>query len=134
MRALVTEEDIKLIKSAIMLPLVLRAFERDKQLILSLAKTPLPYEELFDTAIKKVIKVHSEVKRAMFKSGVKIYEQHKTAYSIQAKYLFRGYHGEMELMDEFVRAECSKRMMAYLGLDTSKFVDPTLPGAEPVTQ
>lgn len=122
MGALVTEEDIKLIKSAIMLPLVLRAFERDKRLIEATVKTPLPYSELLDLAIQKLLKVHAEVKRTMFKCGIK------------AKYLFRGYHGEMVLLNDFIRTECSKRMMAYLGLDTSKYVDPTLPGAEPVTE
>lgn len=133
MKALVTEQDLKLIKSAIMLPMVLKAFERDKQLIEATIKTPLPYSELLDLAIQKVIKVHSEVKRAMVKSGVKIYVLSKDEYGVTARYLFRGYHGEMTLLNEFIKAQCSIRMMAYLGMDTSKYSDPTLSDAEPIT-
>ena len=109
-----------------MLPMVLKAFERDKQLIEATIKTPLPYSELLDLAIQKVIRVHSEVKRAMLKNGIKVYDQYKDEYGITTKYLFRGYHGEMKLLNEFIKAECSIRMMVYLGMDTSKYVDKTV--------
>lgn len=119
MLALVTEEELQLVKSYIMLPMILSAFERDIKKIEAVLKPPWPYVENITFAMDKASKVLSEVRRSMYKCGLKVYEQQKDEHGIQAKYIFRGYHGELVLLNDFLRAECMKRMKAYLGVDST---------------
>ncbi|WP_156826041.1 hypothetical protein [Paenibacillus terrigena] len=46
----------------------------------------------------------------------------RTAIGIEAKYQFRGYHGNFSMLWSLVQADVSVRMCAYMGLDISEFV------------
>ena len=84
-------------------------------------------------AMNRATKVLTEVKRAMWKSGLKILETERVAVGVTAKYIFRGYHEEMILLNDFLRAQCMIRMSAYMGLDTSKYCGTTTPDSKPIT-
>jgi len=128
MSALVTEEEIQLVKSYIMLPMILSAFERDIKKIEETMKTPDPYTEAIKLAMDKATKVLTEVRRSMFKTGLKVFETVKNDNGVKAKYMFRGYTGEMVLLNDFLKAECMMRMKTYMGVDTSRYTDCSVTG------
>ncbi|MNT42279.1 hypothetical protein D3C72_1786960 [compost metagenome] len=78
-------------------------------------------------AADRVTKDLAEVRRQFRQRGIKVYETENDGKSVTARYLCRGYTGEASYLWAILAAEASVVMRKYLGLDTSKFVDPTIP-------
>lgn len=122
-----TREDTYNIKLYLLLPMVLTAFERDKQLAQKTFKTPDPYVRAIEEAMLRIDKDLKEVRQYMRKNGIKVYEQRKTDKELESKYMRRGYHSDMDLMWGLVRHDCRILMEKYLGLDVSKYKNPAVP-------
>ncbi|WP_433943590.1 hypothetical protein [Paenibacillus sp. SN-8-1] len=122
-----TNEEGALIKDYVMLPLIISAFQRDSKIIGGAVKTPDVYTDWLTVASDRVTKDLAEVRRQFRQRGIKVYETENDGKSVTARYLCRGYTGEASYLWSFLAAEASVVMRRYLGLDTSKFVDPTIP-------
>ncbi|MNK90326.1 hypothetical protein D3C87_1103740 [compost metagenome] len=112
-----TPDDASCVKLYVMLPLLLTAFERDKKVAVAAFKTPGPYVDLIDEAIKRVEADLKEVRIKMRQLGLKVYEEQLTSKGIEAKYLCRGYQHQFGMLTSFLAAESAVLMEKYLGID-----------------
>jgi len=121
--------DVILVKRYILLPLILSAYERDQRIIKEsgLFKTPDIYTEVLEIGLKAVTEELRDIRKAFTKRGIKVYEEEKSKEGIRAEYLCRGYHQHIFLSWSLIKAECVVMMRKYLGLDISRFKDPTTP-------
>ncbi|MBJ9993254.1 MULTISPECIES: hypothetical protein [Paenibacillus] len=107
-RGPITAEDTALVKRYLIVPMILDAFERDKQIIESgLFKSPTLYTDLIDKAMDQATKELTYVRRAFKEHGIKVYDERKTRKGVEAKYLCRGYHKEMSMLWTFISAEAT---------------------------
>lgn len=129
MRFDITTTDQILVKRYILLPLIMTAYERDLHIIKDsgLFKSPDIYAEILEDGLKAVTEDLSSVRHAFTKRGIKVYEESRLKDGIRAKFLCRGYHGNMFLSWSLIGAEGSVLMRKYLGLDISRFEMVTTP-------
>lgn len=122
---LISPDDYVLIKPYILLPLILSAFERDKNSIVESGaiKTPYPYVLTIDEAMKRARADLYEIKREFRKRGIKVFEMERNEYGIEAQYLCRGYRGTYEMLDDFLAAQASMMMHGYLSGKEVKMTD-----------
>ncbi|MEK5024593.1 hypothetical protein [Paenibacillus sp. FSL M7-1046] len=113
--------DNTLVKSYILLPLILSAFERDSAIMSTQLRTPAPYMEVLRTAANAATADLRDVRAEMRKRGVKVYEQQRLQVGIEAKFICRGYHERMLLLDDVIAAQAAIHMRKYLGLDISGY-------------
>lgn len=111
-------QDNTLIKSYILLPLILTAFERDASVMSSELRTPAPYLEVIQSAVHAASADLLEVRAGMRARGLKVYEQQRLEAGVEAKYICRGYHERMLLLDDVISAEATLHMRRYLRLDS----------------
>jgi len=123
----ITNEDRRIVKRYIILPMIITAFERDSRYIQEQLKTPGPYVDVIKGASERAHKDLMEVKKYFWLRGIKVYDEQNTRVGRKAKFMCRGYTSFMELRWEYISAEASVMMRKYLGLDISSFYDPTLP-------
>ncbi|MCM3175923.1 hypothetical protein [Paenibacillus sp. MER 99-2] len=114
----ITDEDRALVKSHIILPRVLTAFERDAALINTTLKTPAPYTDLITEAQRKITADIYEIRKAFRTRGIKVYEELSDIDGVTARYKCRGYESEMRLRWSMMGADASLVMRKYLGLNT----------------
>ncbi len=122
-----TNEDMSYVKLYLLLPLVLSAFERDKELAGYTFRTPEPYVRMIDTAQRKVEADLKEVRKKFRELGIKVYEENLTFTGLDAKYLCRGYHYDFRMLSSLIAAESQVLMEKYLGLDIFKYVKTDIP-------
>ncbi|MFL1672220.1 hypothetical protein [Paenibacillus dendritiformis] len=60
--------------------------------------------------------VLSEIRREFRKRGIKVYEVARDGNGYRAKYVCRGYEGEIRMLLALVQTEVTERMRAYLGV------------------
>lgn len=113
----VSDEDRALVRSALILPLVVAAFERDMRVILAHVKSPDPYEALITDAIGRAQEELRQVRAAMRKRGVKIYESTRSSGRYLARYLCRGFNGDLALLEAQVTQEAVTHMRRYLNAE-----------------
>lgn len=111
--------DNTLVKSYILLPLILSAFERDAAIMSAHLRTPAPYMDVLTTAANAATADLRDVRAEMRTRGIKVYEQNRLEVGIEARFLCRGYHERMLLLDDVIAAQASIHMRKYLGLDIS---------------
>ncbi|MBB3127076.1 hypothetical protein FHS19_001730 [Paenibacillus rhizosphaerae] len=129
-RGPITAEDTALVKRYLIVPMILDAFERDKQIIESgLLKSPTLYTDLIDKAMEQATKELTYVRRAFKEHGIKVYDERKTRKGVEAKYLCRGYHKEMSMLWTFISAEATVLRRLFLGLNIETIVDRNIPEA-----
>lgn len=114
-------EDSQLVKSYVLLPLILSALERDAKLISVHLRTPDPYLDVLSSASALATKDLAEVRKSMRRRGVKVYEQQRLPNGIEARFLCRGYHEQMLLLNDLIVAQGLILMRKYLGLDISAY-------------
>jgi hypothetical protein len=110
-----------LVKSYILLPLILTAFERDAAIMSKELRTPAPYMEVLHTAANAATADLRDVRAEMRTRGIKVYEQQRLEVGIEAQFICRGYHERMLLLDDVIAAQATIHMRKYLGLDISAF-------------
>lgn len=113
--------DNMLVKSYLLLPMILSAFERDSAILSTHLRTPAPYLEVLGTAAAVATTDLRDVRAEMRRRGIKVYEQKRLNTGIEAKYICRGYHERMLLLNDIVAAQAAIHMRRYLGLDISSF-------------
>ncbi|MFE0394769.1 hypothetical protein ACFW4G_03715 [Paenibacillus lactis] len=123
----ITNEDRRIVKRYIILPMIITAFERDSRYIQEQLKTPGPYVDVIKGAIDLAHKDLMEVKKHFWLKGIKVYDEQTTRIGRRAKFMCRGYTSQIELRWEYISAEASVMMRKYLGLDISRFADTSLP-------
>lgn len=114
-------EDHMLVKSCVILPLILSAFERDAKLIATHLRTPAPYLDMLQAAARLATCDLRDVRSEMRRRGVKIYEQRRRPDGIEAKYVCHGFHETMLLLNDTIAAQAAIHMRKYLGLDISAY-------------
>ncbi|MFW5434377.1 hypothetical protein [Paenibacillus apiarius] len=112
-------EELELIKSYVLLPMILSVFERDSNVIKESVKTPGPYTEMITRAMDCTTKVLSEVRREFRKRGIKVYEVTRDDTGVRAEFVCRGYTGNFRMLWALITAEVGVRMRAYMGLSMS---------------
>jgi hypothetical protein len=111
-------QDSTLVKSYILLPLIVSAFERDATIMSIELRTPAPYLEVLRAAADAATADLQEVRSQMRVRGVKVYEQQRLKAGVEARFICRGYHEVMLLLDDVIAAQADIRMRRYLGLGT----------------
>lgn len=114
--SMATPDEIGLIKSYVILPMVLTIFERDKSAIEYAVRNPGPYTEAITQAMDRATVVLSEIRREFRKRGIKVYDVARDGNGYCAKYVCRGYEGEIRMLLALVQTEVNERMRAYLGV------------------
>ncbi|KLU55486.1 hypothetical protein EL84_25940 [Paenibacillus sp. VT-400] len=113
----ITSEDHTLLKSHIILPRVLTAFERDIALINATLKTPGPYVDVIAEAQRKLTADLYEVRKGFRTRGIKVYEEVTDSDGVTARYKCRGYESQMRIRWAFMSAEAGVLMRKYLGVN-----------------
>lgn len=122
----INDEDRALIKSHIILPRVLSAFERDAALINKTLKTPGPYADLIAEAQRKITADIYEVRKGFRQRGIKVYEEVADGDGVTARYKCRGYEAEMRIRWTMILApQAAVIMRRYLQVITE--THPTTP-------
>ncbi|WP_427050355.1 hypothetical protein [Paenibacillus sp. TC-CSREp1] len=123
----ITDADRALIKSHIILPRILSAFERDAALINATLKTPGPYADLIAEAQRKLTADIYEIRKQFRTRGIKVYEEVTDNDGVTARYKCRGYEAEMRLRWTMMAPQAPVIMRRYLGVPVKDYVDPSIP-------
>ncbi|WP_434750276.1 hypothetical protein [Paenibacillus amylolyticus] len=111
----ITSEDRALIKSHIILPRILTAFERDIALINATLKTPGPYVDVIAESQRKLTADIYEIRKQFRTRDIKVYEEVTERDGVVARYKCRGYEAEFRMLNSFLAAEANVIMRQYLG-------------------
>lgn len=114
-------QDNMLVKSYILLPLILSAFEHDASIMSLELRTPAPYLEVIRAAANAVSADLREVRAGMRARGLRVYAQQRLEAGVEAKFICRGYHERMLLLDKVITVQSSLHMRRYLGLGATDF-------------
>jgi hypothetical protein len=110
-----TEIDMRLVKESILFPLLMDILEKDIQ---TLSNVKLRAGKHYISSLRRVQdRIHADLallRTEMYQRGLKVYEQQRKDYGIEAKYLCRGYHQDFRMLMGFVNAELSRYMSHYL--------------------
>jgi hypothetical protein len=110
-----TEEELKLIRSFALLPIVLTIVESN---YLSMDNTSSPLKKLYITATQILMnRIHGdlvEVRKALKERGIKVYEDEKNDGTIRFRFICRGYEDSFAMIRDVVRAEISVRISRYI--------------------
>lgn len=110
------DEQQQLLRNYILLPLVIRVFQRDQRVIWeSPIKTKGPYIKMMEAVIGRVDDDLRQTRKELRKAGVKIYDERKTEDGVKLKYSFKGYHHEKEYLWRLLKFEVETVMERYLG-------------------
>lgn len=116
-----TDEEMRMVKLYVLLPIVLTVFERDKRIMQEKVKTPGPYIKLLDEAMDKVTKDLANVRRKMRAAGIRVVEEERAATAAVVKTVCRGYEQSHSFWWENLKSETETKMSEYLGM--GGFVD-----------
>lgn len=114
----VTQEELSLIRSYLLLTFIHKVFERDCRVIgkSGLFKTPQLYMELVGSGAKKTSLMLQEVSRELDRHKLKISSVRQDQRGVEASYVCRGITGDLKIQWPSFRREMMVRMRAYLGL------------------
>ncbi|EOS56164.1 hypothetical protein [Paenibacillus barengoltzii] len=110
------EEELALIKSALLLGFLQRVFQRDARILeqSGLLKSPEAYVELIRGGERRAALVLSEIQGNLRERNIAIERIHQDENGIQAEYRCRGYRGNMRILWAGLQQEITSRMRAYL--------------------
>jgi hypothetical protein len=116
----ITQEELSLVRSYLLLTFIHKVFERDCRVIgkSGLFKTPQLYMELVSSGAKKTSLMLQEVKRELASQNLRINTITQDANGVKASYTCRQLTGELNILWPGFRREMMLRMRAYLGLAT----------------
>lgn len=114
----ITQEELSLIKSYLLLIFIQKVFERDIRILKEsgVFRTPQLYMELIANGDQQATMLLAEVKREFRQRNIKVYQIGQDDHGPDAKYVCRGYTGEMRILWPAFRNEMLVRMRVYLGL------------------
>lgn len=114
----ITNEELSLVRSYLLLTFIHKVFERDCRVIgkSGLFKTPQLYMELIAGGAKKSSLMLQEVKRELTSRNLNIHTIRQDQRGVEAEYICRGDRGTMNILWPGFRREMMLRMRAYLDL------------------
>lgn len=114
-----TGEELELIKSYILLPMILSAYERDKQIIEDSVRNPEIYTDMISAAMDRATKLLTEIRREFRNRGIKVYEITRDTEGIRADFKCRGYVSNMRMLWSLITAQANERMRVYMSADAT---------------
>ena len=103
---LMTGEELRMVKDALLLPLMLDVLQRDMD---KMVRAKLKLDRLYITSLRKVQDdIHAEMtglRRELKVRGIRIYEEIREPEGIRAKYKCRGYDRVLFLLWDKVRTD-----------------------------
>jgi hypothetical protein len=117
MRNKASEEELKLIKSAIMFPIILDVLELDIKL---LKDSKLKMQQVYAAQLRMlqgfILEDMKTVKREMGKRGIKILVEGKTPTGYKATYICRGYESELSFLSSWIKSMVTVRMCEMMNV------------------
>lgn len=125
------EDELALIKSALLLGFLQKIFQRDARIIeqSGVLKSPEVYVDFIRGGERRVNVVLAEIHGVFRERNIEIYRITQDESGIEAEYRCRGFHGKMRILWSGMRREISSRMRAYLGGEGSPRPIKTKPSA-----
>jgi len=109
------ENDLKIIKEYILLPFLFSVLDRDMKVLFSTElKIKKPYLDLLETCMDQVTKDFTRVKQEMKHHGIQLYEEIKRRDGVYCKYQIKGYHGEFNMLWDYVKGQIEEKLNIYL--------------------
>lgn len=116
-----TEAEAELVKRAILLPVLLDLLERDRQALADIPlKVPHIYRGFIGSLQGAAMDELAQVRKDMRKHGIKVFEERRTNFGLEARYLCRGYRYEFDMLWGLVKAEIFQLLGDYSGIDITK--------------
>ncbi|WP_018753647.1 hypothetical protein [Paenibacillus sanguinis] len=116
-----TEAEAEMVKRAILLPVLLDLLERDRQALANIPlKMPQIYKGFIGLLQTAAMNELAQVRKDMRKHGIKVFEERRTTFGLEARYLCRGYRYEFDMLWGLVRAEIFQLLGDYSGIDITK--------------
>jgi len=113
-----TEDELKLVKDYLLLPVVLDVLERDIRTLDTLKlKMPQPYIRSLRSVQNKVTADMATIRRGLRGRGIKVYAERRTKQALEADYVCRGYHRKFSMLWGVVKAEVQQKLCRYLDVD-----------------
>ncbi|USB32203.1 hypothetical protein [Paenibacillus sp. YPG26] len=115
----INTDELSLIKSWLMLTFIRKVFERDSRILIDsgVLKSPQVYVDMIRSGSDRVAVVMTGIQNELTKRKIRIYEVKQASQGIEARYVCRSYHGEMNIPWSALRSEMPSRMRAYLGVE-----------------
>jgi hypothetical protein len=115
---LIKPDEIEMVKQYVLLPVLLNYLEQDlatlKKLQLHLS---LVVAANFNTVHHELLIETANLKKQLFKRGIKIVGQQQDEAGIHIKYLCRGWNHDMSLLWGFIKAQAVIKLSGELGID-----------------
>lgn len=109
------DEQSELLKHYIIVPFVLRVFQRDLKIIMqSPLKTKEPYLETINLIIDRIMNDIAKIKKRLRSAKISIYHQEQDGYSVHYKFKYAGYDHHESMTWYVLRYEMQKFMKQYL--------------------
>ncbi|WP_059054160.1 hypothetical protein [Paenibacillus senegalimassiliensis] len=110
------EDDLALIKSALLLECLQRIFQRDARVLeqSGVLKSPDVYVDFIRHGESRASVVLAEIHGQFRQRNIEIYRISQDEHGIRAEYRCRGFHGKMNIFWSALQQEVSERMRAYL--------------------
>lgn len=116
-----TEEEAEMVKRAVLLPVLLDLLERDRQALADIPlKVPQIYRGFIGLVQTAAMDELVQVRKSMRRHGIKVYEERRTNFGLEARYLCRGYRYEFDMLWGLVKAEIFQLLGEYSGIDIMK--------------
>ncbi|GAA0350439.1 hypothetical protein [Bacillus horti] len=110
-----TEEDLKLIKNFILLPILLDILERDTHLLQGASlKMVSVYVNILSYVQQQATVDLRTIRKGLYTRGLRVYEQSKNEVGVTVSYLCRGYHYQLSVMWTVVKAELQEKLSRYV--------------------
>ncbi len=118
-KGVLSEDDLKYIKSQILYPIVLDTLEHDMKNIKE--NKLLKFADLYVMKLKSVINNYTrdafETRNYLRKYGIKILTETRTKERLVVAYICRGYTSESSMLWDYVKSEVSLILCKYLEID-----------------
>jgi hypothetical protein len=122
---LLTKEELKMVKEAILFPVMLDVIQND---IEKIKKVNLKLDLLliisFQNIQDQIFNDNRALKYQLKERGIKIYEQRRTSLGIEAEYKCRGYQHHLSLLWSVISADILKKAGHYMNITLEEGVTP----------
>jgi hypothetical protein len=113
-----TEEDLRLVKEVILLPILLDVLESDIQTFMTVPlKMDVIYIKTLQLVQDRTMSDLTILRGELRKHGIRIYEQQRTQLGVEAQYLCRGYHHKFSMLWGLVKSEVKVRLSIYMNVN-----------------
>lgn len=111
-----TEEDLKLIRTYALLPIILTIVETNYHTIKSAPTTPLKkmYVRATQLLINMIQEDLAQIRKDIKQRHISVYEEERSEGSLRFRFVYHGYENHFSMLRDVVRAEVSVRIAQYM--------------------